>query len=319
MKTRKWIIPVLVVLILSLMLAGCEPAEENGAAEPGLEELFEEELPTGEPAVDEPLEGETTAEFGEFGVADAEVGMMVASDMLGLDIANPKGADLGNVEDLLIDVASGNILFARVAYGGFLDIGDEDVMVPLPALEWDSEDEVFVLIVEEAILEQWPDLEEEWPAVTDPAWDDEVVAFWEDAGIDVFWDPVIEINTVTWASELMDSDIDFEAETAIGTVDDLVVELSQGRAKYVLLSFDEGLAGEEVRAVPFSAFDVSAVADGEFVIEPAIDLDTLAATPSIGSDSFADVIIFNEAWDNDLDLFWEELGYPVAADTEEPS
>jgi len=31
------------------------------------------------------------------------------------------------------------------------------------------------------------------------------------------------------------------------------------------------------------------------------------------------VIIFNEAWDNDLDHFWEELGYPVAADTEEPS
>lgn len=120
---------------------------------------------------------------------------------------------------------------------------------------------------------------------------------------------------MTWTSELMDSDIDFEAETAIGTVDDLVVELSQGRAKYVLLSFDEGLAGEEVRAVPFSAFDVSAVADGEFVIEPAIDLDTLAATPSIGSDSFEDVIIFNEVWDNDLDLFWEELGFPVAADT----
>ena len=127
------------------------------------------------------------------------------------------------------------------------------------------------------------------------------------------------MNTATWASELIDSDIVFDVETKIGNVDNLVVELSQGRAKYVLLSFDEGLAGEEVRAVPFSAFDVSAAADGEFVLEPAIDLDTLAATPSIGSDSFADVIIFNEAWDNDLDLFWEELGYPVAADTEEPS
>ncbi|HEX6385243.1 MAG TPA: PRC-barrel domain-containing protein [Anaerolineae bacterium] len=308
MNTRKWTVLIVVMLALSLMLGACEAAEnDDELEEPGLEEPGLEE--------EEPLEGETAAEFGEFGVQDAEVGMALASNLMGMGIDSLEGEELGTIQDLLLDLSNGNILFAPVTHGGFLDVGDETVMVPLGALQWNSEEEEFTLTVEETVFEQWPELEAELPVV-DPNWDDDVAGFWEDAGVDIFWDPANEMNTVTWASDVIDSDIVFDGEIAAGNVDDLVVELSQSRAKYVLLSFDEGLVGEEVRAVPFSAFNVSIV-EGELLIEPAIDLDTLAEAPSIGSDPFDDVPVFNEAWDNDLDVFWEELGYPVAANIEE--
>jgi sporulation protein YlmC with PRC-barrel domain len=65
--------------------------------------------------------------------------IMSARMFEGQRVLNRRGAVLGKVSDLMIDVATGRILYAVIACGGVFGIGAK--LVPLPwsafALDWD--------------------------------------------------------------------------------------------------------------------------------------------------------------------------------------
>ncbi|MCA9972608.1 MAG: PRC-barrel domain-containing protein [Anaerolineales bacterium] len=303
-----------------------EPMVDETVGEEPLDEEPMEEDPLGdEPMDEEPMEEEPMTEpmtpasdigFGEFGVTGVDRGMMLASTLLDKSIDSVDGDDFADIDDLLLDAESGQILLAQVEHGGFLDIGDEEIALPLSALSWNEADEEFTISVDESIFDTWTERDADWPNVTDPAWDDDIVNFWQNAGVDVFWDANTQWDSVVWVSDLIGYGIDFEADTQLGSVDDLIVDLSQSRAKYVLLAFDPGLFDAELRAVPFSAFDASLQPDNVLTIEPTIGLDELTAVPAITAAEFGAASIFDETIDNDLDAYWEESGYSVASDAD---
>ena len=60
--------------------------------------------------------------------------VMGASTLKGDSVFNPAGADLGHVEDIMLDVGRGKVAYAVLSFGGFLGMGNKLFAVPWQAL-----------------------------------------------------------------------------------------------------------------------------------------------------------------------------------------
>jgi sporulation protein YlmC with PRC-barrel domain len=252
-------------------------------------------------------EGSTTNEMDLTGLAETENLMLSASALLDYDFENLDGAVSGEIEDLLIDTTNGRILFATLEYGGFLDIGDTHLPVPLNAFAWGPDGELVLNFPEES-LNNFPSLGENWPDLADPAWDDDVLGFWNDIGIDPGFDFEEGTSTVLPASEIVGYPV-ADVGAGVGTVQDMLIDLTQNRVKYVILTYGIGAAGDDYIPVPFSAFDVEGFGD-EFVLNADLDAETLAASPDFDETLFFDVTDpIAPTIDDEIDTYWQELGY----------
>ena len=59
--------------------------------------------------------------------------------IIGAPVFGPDGVQVGHIEELLIDPASGRIAGAGVAHGGFMGLGESEEPVPWDLLRWDAE------------------------------------------------------------------------------------------------------------------------------------------------------------------------------------
>jgi sporulation protein YlmC with PRC-barrel domain len=108
-----------------------------------------------------------------------------ASEFIGYPVQNLQGEDLGEIEDLMVDVNNSQVRYAVLSFGGFLDIGDKLFAIPLDAIQFNSEEQAFILDVDEERLEQAPGFEREnWPDTTVPDWDLGYSDFWLDGMTD---------------------------------------------------------------------------------------------------------------------------------------
>ncbi|WP_133176180.1 PRC-barrel domain-containing protein [Pelagivirga sediminicola] len=57
------------------------------------------------------------------------------------NVVNANGEKIGEIDEILID-ADGNPAAFVIDMGGLLDLGDEDVAVPLEALQWNGKEYV---------------------------------------------------------------------------------------------------------------------------------------------------------------------------------
>jgi sporulation protein YlmC with PRC-barrel domain len=65
-------------------------------------------------------------------------GQWRASKVIGVDVYNQQNEKLGEIEELIID-QSGRVAGAVVGVGGFLGIGEHDIMVPMERLRFSNE------------------------------------------------------------------------------------------------------------------------------------------------------------------------------------
>jgi sporulation protein YlmC with PRC-barrel domain len=87
-----------------------------------------------------------------------------ASTLIGDNVKNPEGEDLGKIEEIMIDVQNGRVAYAVLSFGGFLGIGNKLFAVPWSAMTLDTEDEAFVLDVDKDTLEDAPGFDKDnWP------------------------------------------------------------------------------------------------------------------------------------------------------------
>ncbi len=93
-------------------------------------------------------------------------------DLVGAKIRNAKGEDLGEVEEMVVDVNDGSIRYAVVSYGGFLDLGDKLFAVPLKAMSLKSNEDneaFFVVDIDQQRLEDSKGFDDDdWPNFADP-------------------------------------------------------------------------------------------------------------------------------------------------------
>ncbi len=105
----------------------------------------------------------------------AQAGKTVrASEVIGMNIYNPEGEDVGEVNDIVLDPNTGKMRYAAVTYGGFLGIGDELFAVPWEAFQCtqdpeDPEEHRLTLDVSKEQLEGAQGFNQDnWPNFADP-------------------------------------------------------------------------------------------------------------------------------------------------------
>jgi sporulation protein YlmC with PRC-barrel domain len=108
--------------------------------------------------------------------------MMGADTLIGNDVHNKDGEDLGDIKEIMIDMRSGNVGYAVLAFGGVFGMGEKLFAVPWRALVLDTENKRFVLNVDKERLKMAPGFDRNhWPNMADQAWAREIHDYYEPA------------------------------------------------------------------------------------------------------------------------------------------
>lgn len=109
-----------------------------------------------------------------------------ATSLNGTNVVNAQGEDLGHVEDMMIDLSTGRILYTVLSFGGILGIGNKLFAVPFEAFTIDQDNENFILDVNKERLENAPGFDKDnWPAANDVDFHTEVYDYYS---INPYWE-----------------------------------------------------------------------------------------------------------------------------------
>src|SRR5512147_100223 len=90
--------------------------------------------------------------------------LMGADTLLGNDVYNEDGEDLGDIKEFMIDMNSGQVAYAVLSFGGMLGMGDKLFAVPWAALSLDTANKRFTLDVPKESLKDAPGFDKgRWP------------------------------------------------------------------------------------------------------------------------------------------------------------
>jgi sporulation protein YlmC with PRC-barrel domain len=105
--------------------------------------------------------------------------LMGADTLIGNDVYNLDDEDLGDIKEIMIDMASGKVAYAVLSFGGILGLGDKLFAVPWQALSLDTVNKRFTLDVSKDALDEAPGFDkDDWPSMADPAWAQRVHKFY---------------------------------------------------------------------------------------------------------------------------------------------
>ena len=94
--------------------------------------------------------------------------VLTASSLTDDSVQNAAGENLGDIKDLMIDTASGEIQYAVLSFGGWLGMGEKLFAVPWKAFHVDTADHCLVLDVPKERLKDAPGFDKDnWPDFAD--------------------------------------------------------------------------------------------------------------------------------------------------------
>jgi len=97
--------------------------------------------------------------------------LMGADTLLGNDVYNKAGDDLGDIKEFMLEMDSGKIAYAVLSFGGLMGMGDKLFAVPWAALQLDTANKRFTLDVQKDTLKDAPGFNKDrWPAMSDKTW-----------------------------------------------------------------------------------------------------------------------------------------------------
>jgi sporulation protein YlmC with PRC-barrel domain len=82
-----------------------------------------------------------------------------ASKVIGTSVYNTQGEKIGNVEDVVLDKMSNEIMFAVVSFGGFLGIGKKFHPLPWARLDYQPDEDGYVVGLSREALQAAPSYE----------------------------------------------------------------------------------------------------------------------------------------------------------------
>ncbi|WP_417387700.1 PRC-barrel domain-containing protein [Gimesia sp.] len=196
-----------------------------------------------------------------------------ASKLIGMNIENPQGQSLGEINDLVMDTSTGEIRYAAVTYGGFLGVGNKMFAVPFEAFNMkqkaDSPDELtLVLKVSQKQLEGASGFDKDhWPDFADTNYITDLNKRYEVKHKKMSkeekrsnkaskLDPKTSGSNVR-ISQLNGMNIQNSQGKSVGEIKDIVINVSHGNVQYAAVTYGGFLGvGNKMFAVPFKAFEL---------------------------------------------------------------
>lgn len=101
--------------------------------------------------------------------------ILSASTISGQNVYNLNDESIGDIKDLMIDPNNAEVVYAVLAFGGFMGIGSKLFAIPLEALQFSDKDDTIRLDVDKEKLENAPSFDEDnWPLTADDKFVDSV-------------------------------------------------------------------------------------------------------------------------------------------------
>ncbi len=157
-----------------------------------------------------------------------------ASKLIGKDVTNAQGQNLGEIDDLVIDTANGNVDYAVLSFGGLMGLGDKLFAYPLEQFKSGvgKDGDKLVLNVDKKMLEGAPGFEKKnWPDFNKGDYRTRVDEYHHARARAAH-------PRYVRASEMLNGDVKDSKRKDIGDIDDVVVDLSSGKVEYVVVEFD---------------------------------------------------------------------------------
>mgnify|MGYP001037787954 CR=1 FL=1 len=99
---------------------------------------------------------------------EVRLGALSASTLIGDPVRNSEDKDLGKIEDFMIDLDTGCIVYAVLSFGGFLGFADKLFAIPWVSLRVDREAQCFRLDIDQETLDKAPGFDKDhWPEPQD--------------------------------------------------------------------------------------------------------------------------------------------------------
>lgn len=107
--------------------------------------------------------------------------ILSAHSLMADRVRNTEGEHIGDLKELMIDIDTGRISYAVVAFGGLLGIGDKYFAMPWSMLKVDTDNKEIVADVSKESLENAPGFDKsDWPSGPD---------FW--TSVDTHWETYV--------------------------------------------------------------------------------------------------------------------------------
>jgi sporulation protein YlmC with PRC-barrel domain len=97
--------------------------------------------------------------------------VLSAGTLTGDPVINETGEHLGQLEEIMLDLDSGRVVYAVISFGGILGLGNKLFAVPWQALRVDTERKAVIVNVSRELLEQAPGFDKDnWPDTSEHTW-----------------------------------------------------------------------------------------------------------------------------------------------------
>ncbi len=111
--------------------------------------------------------------------ANSPVRRLTASSITGDKVENPRGEDLGKIDNLMINLHDGRVEYAVVEMGSFLGLGGKLFAIPFRELKLDPVKQVFILNREKKYLQNIPGFDKShWPDTNAHTYFNDVNTYW---------------------------------------------------------------------------------------------------------------------------------------------
>jgi len=105
--------------------------------------------------------------------------LMGADTLLGEKVVNAYDIELGDIKEIMLDMQTGQVAYAVLAFGGFMGMGEKLFAVPWQALHLDTANKRFLLNVDKDRLKTAPGFNRDaWPDMADMQWANSIHAFY---------------------------------------------------------------------------------------------------------------------------------------------
>jgi sporulation protein YlmC with PRC-barrel domain len=116
---------------------------------------------------------------GSGGAAGPGPALMGADTLLGEKVVNAYDVELGDIKEIMLDMQTGQVAYAVLAFGGFMGMGEKLFAVPWQALHLDTAKKRFLLNVDKDRLKTAPGFNKDaWPDMADIQWAAEIHSFY---------------------------------------------------------------------------------------------------------------------------------------------
>jgi sporulation protein YlmC with PRC-barrel domain len=208
-----------------------------------------------------------------------------ASELINKKVENPAGENLGEIEDLVVNLNTGDVRYAVLQFGGIMGLGDRLFAIPANELKFSPADkDKIILNIDKTRLEHAKYIETDrnrWPKDWN-AWDD--IATVSGSPVPT---PSAGNARAYRGSELIGKSVEDALGKSIGKIKDMVVDLNNQKVHYTVLAFDPSFVSpDKLIAFPVTAFKLDPAND-KLVLE--VDKQKLMEMPGFAATSWPDI------------------------------